>query len=56
MGQLRWVTIKVVKDVNLFQGENPEDWYAMDILPNPNPAEDEVRCNFEKQGFGKYYS
>ena len=49
MEQSRWVTIKVVKDVNLFQGENPEDWYVMDILPNPEPAEDEVSCTLKSR-------
>ena len=40
------------KRLKLFQGENPEDWDAMEILPRTNPAEDdEVSCNFQKQGF-----
>ena len=34
-----------------FQGEDPDDWDAMEVLPrtNPDPAEDEVSSNFQKQ-------
>ena len=36
----------------MFQGEDPEQWDAMETLPrtNPDPAEDAVSRNFEKQG------
>ena len=47
------VIYKVIyKDTNLLQGENPEDWDAMEVVPRTNPAEDdEVSCNFKKQVF-----
>ena len=44
----------VIKEINLFQGEDPKDWDAMEVVSRTNPAEDdEVSCNFQKQGFCK---
>ena len=50
----------MIKDLNLFnlnlnlnfKGEDPDAWWK-EIEPrtNPNPAEDEVSSNFQKQGF-----
>ena len=41
----------------LFQGEDPDAWWK-EIEPrtNPNPAEDEVSSNFQKQGFANILS
>ena len=46
-----------LKYINLFQGEDPDAWW-MDIEPRTNPslAEDEVRSNFQKQGFANILS
>ena len=43
------------KHINLFKGEDPDAWWK-EIEPrtNPNPAEDEVSSNFQKQGFILY--
>ena len=45
----------MIKYINLFQGEDPDAWWK-EIEPrtNPNPAEDEVSSNFQKQGFILY--